>query len=472
MCDKLRGIRQSMAACAGALDARTLSADQAAQVVKLCAQIEASAAALKTMAAARIAETRSWQDNGYRSATDQLADQAGMTSSSAKRALETGQRMVGQPEVAQAALSGELSLDQATAVSDGVAADPTKAHELIDKARTGSMSELNEAVAKVKADSTDQEERRRLRHGKRSFRKWTDRDSALEDRLHGHPEDGAMLWRAIDPIRRRISALRRATGRDSEPLEALDYDALMILASAALGKRADLSLKELIELGLFPQIHTIKLATAASVGRFDLVDGKDPTPEPDDPVHPVTPAAGRSPKMAGSPTRMMIRIDLDVFFGGVALEGELCEIAGYGPVPLSVVEDLIASENPFIIGVLTKGQQVVGVYHHGRRPNAYQRSALDFVHPTCAAAGCNARAGLQYDHRADWAKTKITAFDLLDRLCPHHHARKTRDNWALVKGRGKRPFVAPEDPRHPRHRSAATAPPPPSPPSPPSGRGP
>ena len=90
--------------------------------------------------------------------------------------------------------------------------------------------------------------------------------------------------------------------------------------------------------------------------------------------------------------------------------------------------------------------------HLGRRPNAYQRSALDWLYPTCGAEGCPTRVGgLQSDHRADWAKTHFTVLDLLDRLCPLHHGLKTRSNWALVEGRGKRPFVPPDDPRHPRH---------------------
>ena len=84
----------------------------------------------------------------------------------------------------------------------------------------------------------------------------------------------------------------------------------------------------------------------------------------------------------------MIRVDLDALLRGVPLEGDLCEIAGYGPVPVSVIEDLLATESPFIIGLLTRGQALTGVYHHGRHPNAHQKSALDFLYPTCAAEGC------------------------------------------------------------------------------------
>jgi hypothetical protein len=203
----------------------------------------------------------------------------------------------------------------------------------------------------------------------------------------------------------------------------------MTIASIAAGKDGELGLADLLELGLFPQLDTSLLADSKA---------------------PASSNGRRTKKLAGSPIRVMIRVDLDAILRGVPLEGDLCEIAGYGPVPVSVVEDLLATESPFIVGLLTRGHVLTGVYHHGRHPNAHQKSALDFLYPTCAAEGCASRAGLQYDHRDDFARTKITAFDLLDRLCGHHHRKKTNDGWALVDGRRKRAFVPPDDPRHPR----------------------
>ena len=64
---------------------------------------------------------------------------------------------------------------------------------------------------------------------------------------------------------------------------------------------------------------------------------------------------------------------------------------------------------------------------------------------------------LERDHREDWSKTKFTVLDFLDLLCHHHHALKTRSNWGLVEGRGKRAFVPPGDPRHPHHAHAPPA---------------
>ena len=92
--------------------------------------------------------------------------------------------------------------------------------------------------------------------------------------------------------------------------------------------------------------------------------------------------------------------------------------------------------------------------HLGRRPSATQQTALEWLYPTCAVEGCSATTWLENDHRVDWARSHITVLDLLDRLCTHHHDLKSLDGWALVEGRGKRPFVPPGDPRHPRRAHA------------------
>ena len=129
----------------------------------------------------------------------------------------------------------------------------------------------------------------------------------------------------------------------------------------------------------------------------------------------------------------------------------------YGPVAVSAVREMIDSQDPFLAAVVTRGEAVVGVAHLGRRPTAKQRTALQWLYPACAAEGCGRVAYLEYDHRIDWSRTHITVFDLLDRLCSHHHARKTVDGWSLVDGRGKRPFVPPGDARHPRRAHAPPA---------------
>lgn len=523
MCRQLDALRQSIAEFAAGFDARTMLPSEAGSVLRVCAQMEASITSVKALASARLAEGSAWQGEGYRSPAGHLAHVVGMSPSNAKRLLETGRRMADQPEVAAAALAGELSPEQMAAVAEGAAANPAKAGELIDKAKSSTLPELNEEVARAKAEVTDQEARRREIHKKRSFRRWTDRDGAFHAHLYGNPEDGVAIWRMLDPIRRRLIVLRRGGDAGRESLDALDYDALMMLASAAAGSTGELSMPDLVELGLFPETAAADrgagpvivadpgagpVAVVGPSRRLDAVGPLPTTPPAPDPsapgpapVSPPGPAAASPPappsgsppagsppsgsppsgsppapppasdadpcrppdppptrkktkKLGFSPAKVIIRADLDTLLRGITGEGELCEIVGYGPVAVSVVQELIERGQAAVAMVLTRAQEIQGVYHFGRRPNAVQTTALDFLYPLCAVLGCNARAGLQSDHRKDWIKTKFTLFDLLDRLCPHHHRLKTHKGWALVEGTGRRDFVPPSDPRHPRFQSA------------------
>jgi hypothetical protein len=153
-------------------------------------------------------------------------------------------------------------------------------------------------------------------------------------------------------------------------------------------------------------------------------------------------------------TKVIVRVDLLTLLRGYPVSGETCELVGYGPVAVSAVRDMIDSGDPFLAAVATKGQAVVGVAHLGRRPNAAQQTALDWLFPACTVQGCSTQRHLEIDHRVDWADTHFTLLEWLDGLCKHHHLLKTRDGWALVEGTGKRALVPPDDPRHPRHRRA------------------
>ena len=143
----------------------------------------------------------------------------------------------------------------------------------------------------------------------------------------------------------------------------------------------------------------------------------------------------------GRTHKVIVRVDLGALLRGLPIEGEVCEIAGFGPVAVSAVRDMIDTDDPFLTAVVTQGEKLVGVAHLGRRPNALQQTALQWLYPSCANEACSAQARLDYDHRVDWARTHFTVLDLLDRLCAHCHALKTGQNWSLVEGRGKRALV-------------------------------
>lgn len=525
MCRELEALRQSMTDYAKSFDARSLTPGQARAAVRLCSEIVACAGSVKSLAAAVVAEGSSYKAEGYRSPEEQLARETGMSTTQARRALVTGRRMLGQPDVAAAALSGELSPEQAQAVSAGAEANPAKTAELLEAARQGSMSELNEAVVKARCEGVDLEARRRAIHAGRKLSRFTDPEGVYHAFLSGDPGDGITIDQVLTEIRRKLTTSRRQRQIPNDKFDALDYDAMVALFDLACGKDSEISFYDLIDIGLFPQFDPSCVtpcppgaapsgalpapprgaapATAAAhsdggppagggpssqpgaspttcagpldgVARLSLFgdDGPEASvgPAPPGPGGPCGPVDGSGSeghlpvpsknrlasrairRLAGRPAKIIIRIDLDTLLRGYPIEGEVCDCPGYGPVPVSLAHDLMATGQARLAGFITKGKELRAVHLDRRHPNEYQKAALDFLYPVCAVKGCSTRAGLEADHREDWVKTHYTVIDLLDYLCWHHHQLKSRQGWALVDGHGKRDFVPPGDPRHPRHR--------------------
>jgi hypothetical protein len=390
---RLSELRSAMSEYATQFDPARVLACDATRVVEDAAAIKNMAATVEALAGARVAETELWKRDGDRSAAHQLARTTGTSIGAAREAIESARRLQDLPATEAAARRGELSAQQVAVITDAASADPCAAARLLEQSRTQSLGELRDDCARTKANVIDLEARRRRIHAERHLRNWVDTGGAGNLHLRDNPEVVAGIMATLEPIRDELFEAARMQGR-REPQEAYAADAL-----AELARRAD-----------------------------------------------RTPDGKRSRQV-----KLLARVDLTRLLGHHPVGDEVCELAGYGPVAVSAIRDLIDTEDPFLAAVVTKGKDVVGVAHLGRRPTAHQQTALEWLYPTCAAEGCNSVAFLENDHRDDWAKTHTTILDLLDRLCSHHHDLKTTENWALVEGRGKRAFVPPEDPRHRRN---------------------
>jgi hypothetical protein len=391
---RLSELRSAMSEYATRFDAARVSAHDAARVVEDAAAIKNMAATIEGLAAARVAETNLWKRDGDRSAAHQLARTTGTSVGAAKEALESARRLQELPATAAAARRGELSAQQVAVITDAAAADPDAEARLLEQSRSTSFGELRDECARTKANVCDVEARRRRIHDQRYLRTWSDTDGASNLHLRDNPEVVAGIMASLEPIRDELFEAARKEGR-REPMDAYAADALAELACRADG----------------------------------------------------TSSGEKRSRRA----KVLFRVDLTRLLRNYPVDDEVCELAGYGPVAPSAIRDLLDTEDPLLAAVVTKGKDVVGVAHLGRRPNAHQQSALEWLYPTCAVEGCNSLAFLENDHREDWADTHTTVFDLLDRLCTHHHDLKTRESWALVDGRGKRTFVPPGDPQHPRN---------------------
>ena len=369
-------------------DARLLPVGEASKALTQLTEIRNMICTAEAMASARVTECGQWKRAGAPSPEDYIAKQTGTSVTAAGAALRVAAQLEDLPAVAEAARRGALSPQQAAAVTSAASVAPAEQDRLVADAARLSLKELVSECGATRAAHIDAEALRKRIHAGRGLHTWTDAEGRGHLRAQGPAETLAAIALRIDAERNRIFEAARKEGR-CEPSEAYAFDAL----------------------------EAICLGEAAA---------------------------------AGVKYKGIVRVDLDTLLRGYPVEGETCEVAGI-PVAVSAVEELLGLGSTFLTAVVERAEPITGVLHFGRAPTAKQQTALEWLYPTCAAEGCSQSARLQRDHRADWAKTHVTLFDLLDLLCPFHHGLKTTKGWGLVEGRGKRAFVPPEDERHPQH---------------------
>lgn len=370
-----------------------------------------------------------------------LARTTGTSIGQAADAIETARRLESLPEVAAQARRGQLSTAQSSVIALAAAANPAAQSLLLARAAKSSLSELRDECSRVRAAAEPDLDARRARiHRGRYLRSYTDSDGAWNLRVRDNPEVGAEFMAALAPFTDRLFAEARAEGR-KEPVEAYAADALAEMATAAT-YAADADREVTGHTTAEEDGATVDLAAADAVRNTIGAPGRASGPS-------------RRFRRAAARVKIIVRVDLEALLRGYPLSGETCELVGYGPVAVSAIRDMIDSRDPFLAALATKGQDIVGVAHLGRRANAAQQTALEWLYPECAVLGCPTQAFLENDHREDWAKTHLTVFEWLDRLCKYHHLLKTRDGWALIEGTGKRAFVSTDDPRHPGQTGAS-----------------
>ncbi|HEV3401290.1 MAG TPA: hypothetical protein VG078_05665 [Acidimicrobiales bacterium] len=152
-----------------------------------------------------------------------------------------------------------------------------------------SLAELRQLCARAKAAACgDLEARRRHIAARRHLREWTDAEGGRNLRMRHNPEVGAHLMAVLGEVRYRLFRQARAEGRREHP-DAHAADALV-----------------------------------------EVVCGRD------DPEAPTP--KGRAKGLA--------RVDLGALLRGYPVGRETCEIAGFGPVAVSAVRDLLDPPTP------------------------------------------------------------------------------------------------------------------------------
>lgn len=409
----------SLAQQVAAIEVDGLGGRQADDVVAVAVRLSHAADALAARAARRVGATGAHRRCGDRTPAHHLARLAGVGLGAARSALEVAAAGDVLAATDRAFRSGTLSVRQAAAICGAALVDRSAESRLLELATVRGIGQLEDECARARAAAApdDEAERhRRARHQRGAWRHTT-RDGSAEIRFRSSTDDVAEAWAIIAAFRDRLFH-QGTSGADGEQptFDQRAADGFMDVCRAAAG-------------------------------------GGVLTPQ----AQPSLPLDGLEPARPPAPAnKVVVRVDLAALLRGYPSGGEVCDIAGYGPVPVAAVRDMMATGDPFLAAVVTKGHDVHTVAHLGRRPTAHQRTALDWLDPRCRAEGCDRTMGLEIDHRVDWSHTEVTLLRWLDWLCTHHHRLKSGQGWRLVYGKGIRAFVPPNDPRHPNN-----SPPPP-----------
>jgi hypothetical protein len=472
MFDAAVEVRDRLADLVDRLDPDAVSASTARELWAVLDRSERLCAAGKTLLARRLAQTHRPEQAGAKTAVEELARRSGTSTGAARDALDTSARLPEQPGVAGALRRGEVSLAQAAVISAAVAANSAEEHRLVELARRVSVPELREECARVRAAADpDPEATNRRLHRARRVRRYVDAEGFWNLHARGTPQAGAAFTVVLDAYTDRVFTTARRAGR-KEPVQAYAFDALMTLADHPVGPATDQRTTggrgqgvagSRIGLGpAGPDPDRGLQPSQGDGGRGQIGDGASTSgPGVADVNHGgldgepgVDLLAARGPGRLNPRYLALLRVDVQALHRGRVAGGELCEIRGVGPVPVSVAEGLLGRS--VLQLVITRGVDVLNVTHLGRGPTAAQKIALAWASPGCTVEGCW-RTRTENDHREPWAQTRHTRLDQLDPLCAHHHDLKTRSGWALVDGTGKRPMVPPDHPPHPTQAGDATA---------------
>lgn len=337
--------------------------------------------------AARYDEVGDWKRDGSRSAEDAIARKTGTSVGQAKRSLHTSKNLAKTPGVDNARRQGDLSPDQADAVSSGATASPADEDELIRAAKQESLQSLKQraADARARADQ-DREATRKRQHAARRLNRWKDEDGMYNLLLKLPAEMGAEIDARLKPGIDRAFADARDAGR-FEPLEAYAADVVYGMITGASGGSTPKKGSQAVR----PERKVIGIIDVAALNRGDVLDG------------------------------------------------ETCEIAGVGPVSVSAIRALLS--DAFVSIVIKDGVDIRNVTHLGRRVTAHQRTALELRGYRCEV--CGSTHHLDIDHVTGWTLTYTTELDDLAWLCGHCHDRKTLDKLRLVGPVGDRRLEPP-----------------------------
>jgi hypothetical protein len=392
------------------LDLGQVPARDAVDLLRVFDRLSRVADAARSLVAGQVAQSSLWKKAGHRSPAHWVAKECGIGIGDAVKLLETAQLAQEAPQTRQAMTAGRLSPRQARAVGRAEKANPREAGRLVAAAPGLAVTDLEAEVNRVVAAASEETEAVRAERIRKAryLHTGTNHDGSGWGRWNLPPVEHAALMAAIEANQSDVFTEKRRNG-EREPSHAYAADALARLARRS-GPRANTS-------------STPRPATGTLGDRGD--------DQIDDDL---------------SFAKVIVKVDLTALDRGHVKAGEVCEIAGHGPVGVSDAWRFIDG-GAFVAAVATRGTEIEKLVHLGRKPSALQRTGLEWLHEgVCAVDGCNSTARLEVDHVVPWADSHRTDLRDLTVLCGHHHDLKTHHGHTLGPRlpTGRRRIVPPD----------------------------
>ncbi|AKL73811.1 protein of unknown function DUF222/HNH endonuclease [Actinobacteria bacterium IMCC26256] len=378
MFDELKSAVTYLKEVTSRINVDVIDGKAAAELVRISEDARRTIDSLRTVAVGQVERTNSWKGEGAKSISEWLSIETDCPQYEAQSVVILANQLQHLP-VTQAALrSGSLSNAQAVEVARGAIVSPNSETQLLNLARHATVRDLRDAAGRVVAAATDEAERHRQIHKSRFLKSWTDPDGAFIVKGRMTVANGALVMAALKPIQDEIFRAARKSG-SHESTEAYAADALMALCEKANAKQSSES------------------------------GGKATRPN----------------------VVMNIRIDIDALKRGHTEHGEICEIAGVGPIPVATATEYLGEA--FLKLLVLDGTDIKTIAHMGRAIPAKVRTGVEERDRVCRVPTCDMTLGLEIDHIVPFAEGGATYFENLVRLCRRHHLQKTHDGYRLVE---------------------------------------
>ncbi len=187
------------------LEPEVLDSRDAKTLLERSTVLERKCAAIKALAARKVAESGAWRSSGERSAANWMAKATGTSVGQALGVLKTAEALKELPSVDRSFRAGKLSEVQVKEVASAASAAPRAEKQLLKAAATEDLASLRDTCARVRAAALPDEKaryedirkRRRLRH-------WSDPDGAFRLDALLTPDAGAAVLAALKPVAERI----------------------------------------------------------------------------------------------------------------------------------------------------------------------------------------------------------------------------------------------------------------------------